>query len=290
GEGGPVNIDPALHAFGQLTGISAPQRGVVRDLPFHLEMIYRNLMVELLAPIRIVFGYGGYRSELSLRTGFLDWVGKHTMRHGYGATALPSLIVCGKHSLVKLNGYPYSAPLHDDKWLLVGSSHENPLLLLIELIWTKLSHYFAMPDWFDMDLTMQGVSPLLWARAEQVNDQSGWEYWGIDLGKKSIEKVRPSVEWEPFRISDYQFAVLNVLCANEVVPATDPIFTNLSASEENQLNALMKERLVGRKGDAFTLLTRALQCVFTPDGEAVAADNNSGRLTAWLFKHYGRQI
>jgi hypothetical protein len=55
-------------------------------------------------------------------------------------------------------------------------SSENPMILLLNLIWTKLSYAFKLPAWFDHDLGMERASPLLSGIAVQVAELSGWEY------------------------------------------------------------------------------------------------------------------
>jgi hypothetical protein len=68
----------------------------------HAPTIGQKLITEQFAPLRIVFGYEGYASEHSLRKGFLDFLERNPRTAGFGTTSLPSLIVCGGHSLVKL--------------------------------------------------------------------------------------------------------------------------------------------------------------------------------------------
>jgi len=133
------NIEPSLFAFGKITGVVPPTHDEASSLPFHLEMLYRTLIVEQTSPLRIILGYGGYASEFSFRQAFVRFLKKGLSRSGFGAGSLPHLVICGKHCLVKTNGHPYSAPLHNDRWLIVASSNENPLIFLLELIWTRLS-------------------------------------------------------------------------------------------------------------------------------------------------------
>ena len=182
-----LNLEPALHAFGQIVGHRAPERSRVSELPFTQQMIYQTLITEQFAPLRIVFGYGGYASEHSLRKGFLDFLERNPRMAGFGTTSLPSLIVCGGHSLVKLNGHPYGLGMRGNAWTMYASSSENPMILSLNLIWTKLSYVFELPTWFDHDLGMVRFSPLLSGIAVQGESLCRV---GIQLSRISAARTR----------------------------------------------------------------------------------------------------
>jgi hypothetical protein len=61
---------------------------------------------------------------------------------GFGIGSLPDLIVCRRNTPLKMTGRPYIAPMVDGWWLAIVSNSENPLPILIELIWTRLSYQF----------------------------------------------------------------------------------------------------------------------------------------------------
>jgi hypothetical protein len=130
-----LDIGPALQAYRLITGLEPPLHSEAGKLPFHLEMLYRALVVEQISPVRIIFGYGGFASEASLREGFFDFLERHPKQQGFGGGTLPALIVCGQFSLVKLDGFPFTYPMQGKRWLIYGSSHQNPLYFLLELIW-----------------------------------------------------------------------------------------------------------------------------------------------------------
>ncbi len=170
------DVQPSLYAYGQITGKVAPARADLEKLPFNLEMICRSLIVEQISPIRIIFGYSGFKSEFTFREGFSNLIKQNVMKGGFGAAFLPNLIVCGQYSLVKLNGHPYTAPMQGEWWPLIASSNENPLIFLLEFIWTRLSYRFPMPEWFDADLGVEPLAPLLSAQAGTKDGKMGWEY------------------------------------------------------------------------------------------------------------------
>jgi hypothetical protein len=286
---GKVNVEAALHAYKMVVGSPAPERELLESLPFDLEMLYRALTVELVSPIRVVFGYFGFRSERSLRDGLVSFITKNTGKSGMSPSMLPNLIVSGEHSLVKTNGLPYSGPRHNGWWPIFASSHENPLVLLLEVIWTRLAEHTTTPEWFDRDLSVQQLSILLMCRAVQQEGKMGWLYNFINLSEAELGPVTEQKQWEPHFITSFQYTVVAHLCRNEMISSSDPFLQNLSATETNELDKLVALRLVGFDGDTLTLLTRQCQTIILPDGRFAAADNSSGRLTAWVEQYIENQ-
>jgi len=123
-KGSAVNIDPALYAYGQILGQLAPAPSGFAELPFQNQMILRTLIDEQIAPVRIVYGCEGYASEHSLRKGFRDFLKGSPKKIGLGTNALPTLIVCGDHSLVKWTSLlpPDEWKSLDILWIVIGKS------------------------------------------------------------------------------------------------------------------------------------------------------------------------
>jgi hypothetical protein len=194
---------------------------------------------------------------------------------------LPSLIVCGDHSLLKLNGHPYSSPRRNDWWPVFASSNDNPLIFVLELIWARLSQRIPMPDWYDADLGMETLSPLLDCRAVKLDEMMGWEYNVRPISKAALQEPTPRVEWQPHFVSLFQFTIMNALCQRDEIPLTDPLFQDLSAEESEDLKQLFELRLIGREVNNLVLLTRLCRCLITPDGRFAIGDDSSGRFSAW---------
>lgn len=283
----PANIDigPALHTYRLITGLEPPALNDAGKLPFHLEMFYRSLVVEQISPVRVIFGYRGYNSEASLREGFFKFLEKHAKQQGFGGSALPALIVCGQFSLVKINGFPFTFPMKGDRFMIYGSSHQNPLYFLLELIWTRLSHRFAMPDWFMSDLTLGHLAPVLSGRAVNKNGHSGWEYWmhKPELLPSSQEPTPRT--WEPIVVSNFGFYLFTQLCSRESLPRVAE-HTGKTAHEREEFQKMIDARIIGYDGDKIVLLTNRAECVIAPDGNAYIGENDTGRLSAWLKNRF----
>jgi hypothetical protein len=282
-----LDIGAALQAYRLITGLEPPAHSDAGKLPFHLEMLYRTLVVELISPVRVIFGYGGFKSEASLREGFFDFLGKHAKEPGFGGSTLPALIVCGQFSLVKLDGLPFTSQMQGDRWLIYGSSHQNPLYFLLELLWTRLSHRFTMPSWFMSDLTVGQLSPVLSGRAVHQGEVSGWEYWTHSSELLPPNEMPRTASWEPVAVSDFGFYVFNELCARQSLPQVSQ-YTGATEQEKEEFQKLVKARIIGYDADKIVLLTDCAMCVFAPDGNAYIGENASGRLLAWLKKTFPR--
>jgi len=282
------SIEPSLFAFAKIAGVVPPAHADASRLPFHLEMLYRTLIVEQVSPLRIILGYEGYACEVSFRRAFVRFLKKSLSRSRSGAGSLPHLVICGKYSLVKTNGHPYSGPLHNDRWLIVASSNENPLIFLLELIWTRLSYRMEMPDSYLSDLSVERVSPLLWCKAVEQGPKQGWEFWFDVIEKKALEEDVPPRDWKPFVVSPGQFAVMNALCVEGSLSLADASIRELSLHEKTALDELCEMRLVAKEGNRIVLLTRLCRCAIMPTGDLIVGDDSSGRMTAWVQREMAK--
>ncbi|WP_322864798.1 DUF6602 domain-containing protein (plasmid) [Aquicoccus sp. G2-2] len=140
-ENRPVQMGPSNRAFARLLS-RFPEHGELADLGSTSGEILRTIAHEQLAPVRVLFGYNGYGDEHGLRAAFLDAL--ESVPDGIaGLAVLPNLIVCRKNAIVKLNGHPYIAPdLENGEWHIFGSTREAPMVVLLELLWTRLSNEF----------------------------------------------------------------------------------------------------------------------------------------------------
>jgi len=168
-----IDVGPAFHTFAKLTGIYLQNYDDVHKLPEALEYIFHTLVMDHLSPVRVVFGYDGFVDEYGLREGFTKYLETHgSGRHGFGPGSLPTLVICGQNSIVKMNGYPYTTRIDSDGWwTLLASNAENPLRLLLELIWTRLSFAIEMGMPPDDTLQDETLHRLLSARLARAGDK-----------------------------------------------------------------------------------------------------------------------
>ena len=140
-----VAAGPSFRAFAKATGHYPASIEAIDALPDELNFIFHTMLADQLAPVRVILGYHGYADEHGLRKGMLDYLQNQGVAAGFGASSMPNLIIARSNSILKMDGHPYVAPLRDGWWHLLVSNPENPLRLLIELLWTKLGDRFG--DW-----------------------------------------------------------------------------------------------------------------------------------------------
>lgn len=279
-------ISRAYNTFSKLTGIYAPEFHERNQLSEGNQLIYHTLITELLSPIRIVLGYSGFKSEFSLREAFVDFIEQQGIKQGFGIPSFPHLITCMNHSLVKMNGYPYIAPFENEEWDFYTSTSENPLLVLLELIWTKLSYVYkvGMP-WGD-DLETERFNKFMSAKAVTESNRKGWFYRYTKLSNKSLKVDSKRRLWEPVELNSAQFTIINNLCADvdEYIDNKDFIkFVEESGfTVKDFVDDLLKTGLIALDGCEIKLITKNCQCVITPDGKLYATDDVDGRLTLWI--------
>jgi hypothetical protein len=290
GENTTYDIESALRTFAQMTGKIAPERPQLKSLPFHEQMLYHCLMCERTSPVRIAIGYDGFRSEFSLREAFAKYLRNNLLKQGFGVMSFPQLIISGKYSLVKTNGEPYISRLEGDGWWnVLVSTNENPLRLILELIWTRLVRQYGISDLWGEDLYVENVNRFIRTKCGEKEGRVGWEYDYVFARQDVIDSPVPPKQWEPQVLNLEQYVTLNRLCAGEVENLKDPEFIayiEQSGQTVDQFVArLLETQLVALDGDVLCLTTEQCQCAILSDGRYVAAENNSGRLTRWLLEY-----
>jgi len=257
------------------------------------DTVFRRIVTEARMPARVVFGFDGYKNEKELRIGLfnaLNKIGFIPPKTCLGAdiNAFPNLIVCGKACLVKLDGFPYRGVFSDvqQSWCWYGSKTGNTLLTLLEILWTRLqSRFDHFPDLFGDDLENEGMNRFGSARIVQHDGKAQWQYLFEQMHPKEIAQ-QEFMAWKPAELTTAEFSVLQVLCSGSTVNLDDDavhhILRSNKVSEDELVQGLRSKELAGLRGRHVELLTEQLQCLKLADGRMVAADNNSGRLTAYV--------
>lgn len=256
------------------------------------EMLKISLASDAIQPLRFVLGYSGYSSEFSLREGMFSFLKNQVSggekKSGFGVASMPDMIICGGASLIKLNGMPYSAPIADGFWPVIGSHSLNPFRSMLEFIWTRLAYIHELPSQiFGDDLETEVVNRFLDARWRK---EGGWEYRSNTIDARNLENAPKSEKWAPTQITKTEFVVLNALKEGKTVHADDPKLLEWLASEgvsvERLTATLFEKRLAYRKGSEFRLLLDAPAMAFIPgtDG-AFIGDDRTGRFSRWIEKY-----
>ncbi len=282
-------------------------------VPVWKKQIGFALYHESLLPIRIVMGYHGFASENSFREAFMKFLEGQIGYKGFGPTNFPNLMICGSYSLIKLNFMPYGIRVSDrqsiykwfslfdidtidlpisgeNMWPLYASYPENPILLLLELIWTRLE-YSQNIQISEYDLGMEIVRPLLLAKAIEKDNEIGWHYEYVPFFDKQLTRLPTLLNWKPFELNDDQSLLILYLIDTENSGLTgleikDPELLKLFGSNKDRLDEAIESitqiGLVILEDTRLKLTTRHLKVAVLPSRKIFAGDDNEGMFTRWI--------
>lgn len=284
-----IDISAPRYVYSQILGEPAPIGKKFDKLPFDKIALHEMLRNDHVAPVRIILGYGGFKTEHSLRQGFLNFLAKNPNRPGFGGSALPSVIICGENSIVKTNGQPFYFKPWKGRYLLYASSSHSPILWILNLILTRISHLYEAPRWYGRDLSIDKFTPLLWGKAIDRGDHQGWEYWEHPVSAKELKEL-PTLtteEWQPTQISEEQ-SILLQLIGNDGIARNDVLseMMGINVGEQETLaliDNLIAKRLVGWNGDTLVFLTQRCATIHTKQG-FIVHDMIDERLAEWMSR------
>ena len=72
-----MEIDILEQAYENVTGTKLPEQQDIKELTEAEKYLYHALVVEAYMPIRIIWGYGGFATEKSLREAFMQYMSKN---------------------------------------------------------------------------------------------------------------------------------------------------------------------------------------------------------------------
>lgn len=284
--GPDATISPAFHAFALLTGLFPRNGRAVNDLPEEFSYILHALVSEQLAPVRIIIGYHGYADEFSLRKGLIGYIEANFMSAGFGVTSFPNLIVCRNNALVKLNGFPYIGPSEGPWWPFLASNAENPLRILIELVWARLSNEFGASLPADDTLQMERLAPFLSAHLARCGGKPGWEYRFHSMKRKQLASIEPW-KWEPGPIDEIEWTLLMLVASQGELDVLNQEHRQYVAKKGFDFDALVKglieRRMLAWCDDHTVRLISddTLYTVVLPDGRTMTA-SQADLLQLWL--------
>lgn len=281
-------------AFQSITRQPFPSTETVERLPIEMQMIYHTLVLELFYPVRIIFGYNGFKSHAKFRQSFAKFLFSKIETGEMNETrpaALPTLIVCNRYSLVKMNGMPYIPVLENGSvWPFYCSTSMNPMKPLLELIWTRLSYEDRLSSSvFDDDKYADPFIRFIDLKYSPRGKRIGAEYQVTEVSIEVLEAEPVYKEWEPAFLDVCQFSIINALCHEQSVDVTDRQFIDFlnqnGYNVDQMVQSLNDMGLAALDGTHLVLLTRGCACVILPDKRCVAAENVSGQLSRWVDEY-----
>ena len=266
-------------AYEQIYGQTLPDFKDVKNLSIENQLLYHSLVVESYLPLRIIFGYDGFKSEENLRNAFVDYINKNIGEKGFGIVSFPNLIIDNQYSLIKTNGMPYALATDTKKWIAYASYSTDPLILLLELLWTRLYYMFdnLSQKIFGKDDTIETLNPLLIAEGSE----KGWKYTLIPLNTTSSQ----SELWEPIEITETEHALIYLLCeGREIRVDSESIIgfcQDQNTSIDKVINHLNSKRIACVENNKLVLLTKQCLCIMF-NGKYYVGDNQNNQMIRWM--------
>jgi hypothetical protein len=250
------------------------------------EALFHEIRFEMVAPIRIVFAYEGYSDEGNFRAGFAGYCERELFKRLPNIVPydFPNLIVCGENSIVKLNGMPYIFSLVDDWRIILASSPENPLRLLIRLIWHRIGMLtdFEVPP--EIQFFQETLHPLL-AHKYFIHEDGklGVSYNTVRAKPEWLRQRAP--KWMPLEMSAHEWALLRILQI-QPLDRNDPRLSRWCEINSANLDAiiprLVEYRLIAVSGDMLAVIHMKFFSGFAEGRIFTVFDGDQERLNRFL--------
>lgn len=266
------------------------------ELTFEEEYVYESLRIDALLPVRIIWGYNGFKSESNLRESFYEYISDNITTNFkkptkyFGPHNFANLTICGDFSIIKNNGMPFISPMKDDNyWPFLTTSSYNPTKYFLEVIWTRLSYKFKLPmEIFGEDLELEPSTRFIDGRVLKIENSVGWELNYTPLSNTFLKKNSNPTKWKPAVLDEIQFVVISRLCREIEIDIENNIelenyvLNGRYNSFDEFIQKLKETGLITILGKKLMLLTDECGCIILPDGRYIAGENKSGRLINWL--------
>ncbi|HJQ69518.1 MAG TPA: DUF6602 domain-containing protein [Blastocatellia bacterium] len=272
-----------------ITNANPPNSEEFKTLAPTKQLFCYSVQAETIMPVRIVLGYQGFSTEYSLREAFLGFLKAYNDSGGKSSPEyLPSLIICGTHSLIKLNGMPYLMRTDPDWWPVYASFTGNHTVLLLEQIWSRLVHYYGLPQAvFGEDLEMESLRLLLLAKIIQIDERVGWMYDDYHLTAEELGQMQLYEDWKPAPLSTVGSSILLRLAKQGDISINDQELLAFVQSEGRTIDDVVQELYFSGQvaiEDGVLSLTDSVVLSFTPDGDIVVSHINDHRTGNWLIR------
>lgn len=299
-EGYLPKIDSARKHFSQLTGREAIEKyEQINSLSPEDGVLLYSLVQEILAPVTIIHGYSGYKKESGLRGAFGDILQERFERgdHSFGVLSLPSVVTSNEFSLVKTGGLPFIVPNENSEWVSIISTRFNPLEVILEVVWSKISSYFGVAMPWDDDVYMNNISPFMLAIPKAQGDQLGWKYETIDWNEKKLLRDDDNT-WSPDFLNCAQMSILRLMAA---YGQFDISFENENYFKETydvdlktEIAALISTRMFMMSDDSIKPINQHTLFLDGEDGTGYVA-NDIDRFNSWcsindIEPHYTHMV
>jgi len=285
------NIFKAKKHFSELTGKVAPETYLdIHHLSKADGILFYSLVQESLAPISIIHGYGGYKQESGLRNSFLDCLEEKGEKNkvGLGVPSIPNVVTSNEFSLIKANGMPFLGMTEQKEWAVLVSTRHNPVRIILEIVWSKISVYFNLEMPWGEDLLKESVVPMLLAIPRENETEAGWEYSPLRYKESVLENRSAMEEWQPVKVDAELVTVFNLISfyGGALEEETLDYISEKHDIEKDVLKAKLLETMLFMYDDFNNIFHPINNETFlhTNDDESGYLSSDNNRLINWCVK------
>lgn len=192
-------------AYRVIFGEPMPRFESLKRCPEYKQFVAHALLADATSPLRIIWAYEGYTTEVGLRNAFADWAQQAGLSE---LVQMPNLILCGDLSIVKANAMPFMPFARTDAdWDICYSQARHAVRNFVNILWHRLTRLYDLQFALLADGKVYRENPLL---SLCVSDDAKVEVtsWGAKKG----ELVAPDEVLVPANsISLEEFVVITLL-------------------------------------------------------------------------------
>lgn len=236
------DISLARLRFSEITGKAAPEHYLgMHDLPRSEGILFYTLILESLAPVSIIHGYDGFKTEHGFRSAFADILEESWQKgvQRLGVPSIPALVTCGQFCIVKGNGMPFLI-MRDKEWVPVFSTCHNSANLILKIVWSKISAFFNVEMPWEDGLYMNSAVPLLTASHSNNSAQVGWVYRTFEPKQKHLTR-KDDRQWKPSKVGQPEMAAIDIMAGGGGYLSLDQdLDEHLVSDHSSSLNAVLQ--------------------------------------------------
>lgn len=204
------SVRSAIRSYERITGKIGPDSyRALDEMPLQEKTLIGYLERQRHVPVTVVLGYDGFKTEAGLRRSLLKimdgTVGKPS---NASIDLLPTLVTSGDFSIVKCNAQPYMVHRDADSWVAAASTRHNAALILLELLWTKISFFCKIRMPFGDDMESENLKELFALQAAIHGDTFGWIVIPFEHPESKLCRAQ-SIPWQPARVSPAAMSLVN---------------------------------------------------------------------------------
>lgn len=207
-----ASILDSVRAFERITGRIGPNSFDALDaMPLQDRTLIGLLVRQKYTPVTVLFAFEGYQTESGLRRALLEIMeGEVGQPSNTSIDLLPSLVTSGDFSIVKCNAQPYMLRQDEGGWIAAASTRHNSALILLELLWTKISSFCNVKMPFGENSETETLRELFSLQALPNGDAIGWRVDSFEYSEKQLKRPK-TVSWQPDKLSGAAMSLVRQL-------------------------------------------------------------------------------